>query len=44
MISNFDEIFSVYRAFDSVYFDKKIFSKAFCFYGASAEIASAVKS
>jgi hypothetical protein len=34
VISDFDEIFSVCRAFNSDHFDKKKFSKSFCFHGA----------
>jgi len=33
MISDFDEIFSICRAFNSKHFDKKKFSKSFCFDG-----------
>jgi hypothetical protein len=43
VISDFDEIFSVCRAFNSDHFDKKKFSKSFCFHGARPKILLSLK-
>jgi hypothetical protein len=43
VISNFDEIFKVYRAFNSKHLDKKKFLKSFCFHKNILKILLGVK-